>query len=287
MNKKLLATLIGLLLAGTTLCAQSSVWKVTRDRRTVYIGGTCQLIRAADYPLPKEFDQALAAATQVFFETDPVRLQSPETQQLINSRAMAADGNTLDKIISPENWKSVQEICGMAGIPEENMSKVRAWRCRAMLLSVEMQKQGIVPNEMDTYLFRKTLGTPKLVTGLDTVEQSIDYLTRPGTGREGEIIDYTLKEIAGLSARQDALIKAWRTGDLAKLDELLLKNLRHDHPTLLRELVTQRSSDWLPKIEALFQTSKAKLVLVDIGHLPGPEGLLAQLRQRSYTVEQL
>jgi hypothetical protein len=67
----------------------------------------------------------------------------------------------------------------------------------------------------------------------------------------------------------------------------MLKTLRQDHPALYREMITQRSNAWLPKIEELFQTSKTKFVLVGVDHLAGPEGLLAQLRQRGYNVEQL
>ena len=287
MNTKTLFPIIGLLFAGATLSAQTSVWKITKDRRTVYLGGTCQVLRSQDYPLPKEFDLAFAAAPQICFETDLVRLQTPEIQQTITSRALSADGKTLDKTISPESWKGLQEYCGMAGIPEDNMSKVQSWRCRAMLTSVEMQKLGVTTKPMDTYFFQRTVGTQKIVTGLDSVEQHIDYLTNQGAGRESEMVEYSLKEISDLSRKQEAMIKAWKDGDLTKLDELMLKTLRQDHPALYREMITQRSNAWLPKIEELFQTSKTKFVLVGVDHLAGPEGLLAQLRQRGYNVEQL
>ncbi len=287
MNAKLIIIVLGLLLASTTLPAQTSVWKITKDRKTIYLGGTCSLLRATDYPLPKEFDQAFTAAPQIVFETDFLQLQTPSMQQLIAARTPVSGSNTLDKILSQSSWQSLQAICGMAGIPEDNMSKVRAWRCRAMLTSIETQKLGVSPKTVDTYFFQRTVGTQKTVTNLDTVEQHIDFLTQPGTGRESELIDYSLKEINGLSDKQELIIKAWKEGDLAKLDELLLKNLRQEHPALHRELTTQQSTAWLPKLEALFQTPKAKFVLVGIEHIAGSDGLLAQLRQRGYTVEQL
>lgn len=287
MNTKSLLILLGLLIAGTTLSAQTSVWKITKDRRSVYLGGTCQVLRTSDYPLPKEFDQAFTASPQIYFETDIFRLQSTEIQQTLASRALTTDGKTLDKIISPQSWQSIQEFCGMAGIPEDNMSKARAWRCRAMLTSVEMQKQGVTQKSMDVYFFQRTLGTQKIVESLDTIEQHLDYLTSQGTGREAELIEYSLKEINGLPAKHEAVIKAWKEGDLAKIDELLLMNLRQDYPVLYREMITQRSTAWLPKIEALFKTSKPKFVLLGIRHLAGSDGVIAQLRQRGYTVEQL
>ena len=175
----------------------------------------------------------------------------------------------------------------MAGIPEDNMNKAKAWRCRAMLTSVEMQKLSLASKGMDTYFFQRTVGTQKVVTVLDTAEQQVDYMTQIGTGRERELIEYSLQEISGLAAQQEAVINAWKTGDLGKLDELLLKKIRQEHPALYREMTTQRSNSWLPKIEALFQSPKSKFVLVGIGNLAGSEGLLAMLRQRGYAVEQL
>lgn len=287
MKTKIWYALIGLLLTSATLSAQTSVWKITKEKRTVYLGGTCAVLRATDFPVPKEFDLAFAAAPLIFFETDLGRLQSSEIQQTIAQRALVTDGQTLDKALSAGSWRSVQEFCGMAGIPEESMSKVRAWRCRTMLTSVEMQKQGVSAKRMDSQFFLRTVGSQKTVTGLDTVEQHIEALTRPGKGRESELIDYTLKEISDLAQKQDDLIKAWKTGDIAKIDSLVLKDLRQDHPALYGELITQRSAAWVPKIEAFFQTSKTEFVLVDIGNLAGPDGLLAQLRQRGYGIEQL
>lgn len=287
MKKKLLLALIGLSVAGTTLSAQTSVWKITKDRRSVYIGGASHMMRDADFPLPKEFDQAFAVSNQIIFETDPVRLQTPAIQQLITSRGMITDDKTLDKILSPKSWRSIQDFCGMAGIPEDNMNTVRAWRCRNMLLAVEMQKLGVTKKGADAHFYLRTLGTQKTATGLDTAEQHVDYLTNLGNGRESEMIEYTIKESAGLAANHEAVLKAWRTGDLAKIDELLLKDLRQNYPALYRDMYTHRSASWVPKIEALFQSSKPEFILVGVGYLAGPDGLLAKLQQRGLTVEQL
>lgn len=287
MNTKLIISLLGLLLASTTLSAQTSVWKITKDRRSIYLAGTCPLLRPTDYPVPKEFDQAFTAAPQVIFETDMVRLQSPEIQQTMANRSNFTDGKSIDQIIGPDSWRQIQEICGMAGIPEDNMSKAQGWRCRAMLKSIETQKLSIAPKTLDTYFFQRTLGTQKVVESLDTVEQHVDYQTKVGVGREKELIELSLQEISSLPATQEAVVNAWKVGDLTKLDEVLLKNLRQDHPALYRELFAQRSLSWLPKIEAMFQTSKPKFVLVGVGHLAGPEGLIAQLKQRGYTIEQV
>jgi hypothetical protein len=44
---------------------------------------------------------------------------------------------------------------------------------------------------------------------------------------------------------------------------------------------------WIPKIDRLLQSNETYFVIVGAGHLGGPDGLLALLRQRGYKVEQL
>lgn len=287
MNTKLLLTLVGLLATSITLSAQSSVWKITKDKRTVYIGGVCQMIRAADFPLPKEFDQAFTGSAHLVLETDVSALQSPVTQKLLATRASASDGKTLDKVLAPASWKNIQEFCANAGIPEDNMNAVRAWRCRAMLTSVELQKAGATTKGIPAHFYQRTIGTNKSVGFLSTLDQYIDQLAREGSGRESELIDYTLKEVSGYAAKQEAVVNAWKTGDMAKVDELLLKEARQTNPAIYNELVTQRHAAWMPSIEALFQNAKVEFMLVNVRHLAGPDGLLSQLGKRGYTVEQL
>lgn len=282
-----LIALIGLLVTSTTLSAQTSVWKVTKDKRTVYLGGTCQMVRAGDFPLPKEFDQAFTAASQLIVETDFAKLQSAETQQLLNSRAAAAAGGTLDKVLSAGTWSDVKDFCGQAGIPEDSMGKVRAWRCRAMLNSVELQKVGATTKGIPAYFIQRTVGTQKKVGYLTPLEQHIDLLTKQGAGKENDLIEFTFKEIADYGPQHDALVAAWRTGNMAKVDEIQLKSLRQANAAIYDELITQRNAAWLPTIEAQFKDSDVEFILINVRSLAGNEGLLAQLSRRGYTVEQV
>jgi len=71
-----------LLLTTATLSVQAaSVWKVSSDKHTLYIGGTIHILSPEDYPLPREYDIAYKAADKVVFETDMIAANSLEFQQ--------------------------------------------------------------------------------------------------------------------------------------------------------------------------------------------------------------
>ena len=75
------------LLATKLLLAQSPVWEVSRGEHRFYLGGTCQLLRATDYPLPQAFEQAYKEADRLAFEVSPEELHDPTAAASIRSNS--------------------------------------------------------------------------------------------------------------------------------------------------------------------------------------------------------
>ncbi len=70
------------------------------------------------------------------------------------------------------------------------------------------------------------------------------------------------------------------------MERLVLQDLKSE-PKLYQRMLVDRNRDWLPKIEALFARRGHALVVVGAAHLIGPDGLLAMLRAKGYTIEQM
>ena len=109
------------------LQAQSSVWKVFRGPAVVYLGGTCHLLRASDFPLPAEFDEAFRASRELIFETNIARMQSPEMQQVVLTEGLFLDGSTLENVVTPQTWRSVRQYCESSGLPLAQASQMKPW----------------------------------------------------------------------------------------------------------------------------------------------------------------
>ena len=80
---------------------------------------------------------------------------------------------------------------------------------------------------------------------------------------------------------------AWRSGDVDKLSELFLKEMKKEFPKLYKTLFTDRNNKWLDKIETYLQTPQKEFVLVGVGHMVGEDGLIEQLKRRGYEVKKL
>lgn len=276
------------LLCAASLSAQAPVWKVTKGASTLYIGGTCHILRPADFPLPKEFDSAYAASSALYFETDLARMTDPATQQLLFARGIYKDGDgSLAQALDAEAWQAVQGYCAKSGLPVAQVQQFRPWLFTVMIAIVEFQKIGVTQEGVDLHYFKRGRADRKTLGGLEDFEQHLNYITTMGAGHESDLVKNTVEELEGLPAIFNALIAAWKSGDLAKTDELMFREIRDKYPAIYQQLIVDRNRLWVPKIEELANTPETEFVLVGFGHLSGEAGLITALKQRGYEVEPL
>jgi uncharacterized protein YbaP (TraB family) len=95
----------------------------------------------------------------------------------------------------------------------------------------------------------------------------------------------TLDDADRQRANARRLADAWREGDTATLETVLLADFRKS-PDLYARLLTERNRNWLPVVERCFSASPPCFVVVGAAHLVGPDGLVKLLRERNYTVVQ-
>jgi hypothetical protein len=287
MHLKRLLPLAAAFAATLALNAQTSVWKVSQGNRVLYLGGTSHLLRPADFPLPPEFDEAYAAASAVYFETDLKRVLSPEMQQVVMQRGMLADEQTLQSVVSTEAWQAIQVYCQTRGMPVAQVLKFRPWLFLTVISMVEIQKLGVTQAGVDLHFFQRATAERKAIGQLESFESQIDYITSMGAGHESEMILQSLEDLAELPEKVPQLLRGWRDGDMRVLDALMHDEMRTKHPAIYASLLVERNNHWLGVLERLIASPEVELVLVGVGHMAGPDGLLAQLRGRGYEVEQV
>jgi uncharacterized protein YbaP (TraB family) len=282
-----IAALLGGAVFSPLARAETSVWKVTRDGSTLYLGGTFHILRPRDFPLPPEYDAAYAASSRLCFETNVERMLSDELLRVVETQGMYTDGRSLEKILSPKVWRAVQEYGDQSGVAPERFVRVKPWLLIILMAGIEMEKLGITKDGVDLFYYRLAKKAKKPVGELETFEDHIAFLTRLGEGRENEMIAQTLEDMDEIPQHLRELIAAWRTGDLPAIDQLTLDDMRTKYPAIYQDLIVSRNTAWLPRIEKLLATPETEFVLAGVAHMAGPDGLIAQLRAKGCTVEQV
>ena len=170
---------------------------------------------------------------------------------------------------------------------QHNVDREERQHDQYRLVQSEWQKAGFDPElGLDKHFYDQAKLDGKAVQGLETAEYQISRLDGMTMEQQEHLLSESLKDLDSERTNMTKLVDAWRAGDAPNVERIVLSELKAE-PLLYQRLLVERNRNWLPRIEALFARPKHALVVVGAAHLVGPDGLLAMLKAKGYTVEQL
>ena len=267
--------------------AAAPVWQIEKNGSQLYLAGSVHFLSDADYPLPEAFETAYRRSQVVVFETDIEAMQSADGTRRILERLSYAAGGSLRRNVSASTYASLSDYFDRRGMPMAQIDRFRPGMVSMMISIAELQHLGLAGEGVDAYFERRARADGRQRLQLESLDQQIDFLAGMGAGREDELLDYTLREARNIGTLMAATKKAWRAGDLAELERIIVRPMAQDFPRIYQDLLPRRNRDWLPRLEKMLADAPTEFVVVGAAHLVGREGLLALLRQRGYRVEQL
>ncbi|MGZ0657318.1 TraB/GumN family protein [Coraliomargarita sp. W4R72] len=271
---------------GVSLSAQSSVWEVSKGAHSVYLGGTCHILRASDYPLPVEFDAAYEAADRLVFEVAPADLQAPAFAMQMMAESVYKDGRTLKSVLSPEAYTALAEECSKANMPIEMIQSMKPSMAVMMLTIQELIKAGVSQEGVDIHYGNLAATDNKPIAALETAQFQLNLITTLGDGVESELVLYSLQDLDQISELFDQIIASWRSGNLDTINQLFIEDMAA-YPEIYDAMLKDRNARWLPQIEAMLATDPTEFILVGVAHMAGKDGLVKRLEARGYTVTQV
>ena len=251
---------------------------------TVYLLGSVHLLSADAATLPQEVDTAFAHAKTVTFETslDSAMARGPE----MIARGRYGDGRTLRESLAPAHAAKVDSVLHLYGLSLDQVNGFKPWMVSLLMAQFAMQKLNFQPQYgVDMQLNARAKQASKPVGGLESVDFQMGLFdSLSPADQERMLLDNDSPE--GAAKQMGAIRDAWSHGDAAGLDSMLNARMA-DAPTLLDALVWSRNRSWIPKIEAMIRGKDDALVVVGAGHLVGKQGVVAMLRAKGYTLEQM
>jgi len=279
---------LGLALAVPLRAASPTfVWKATHSNGTVvYLAGSIHMLTPDAYPLAPPFERAFTESDVLIEEVDIAEMTGPEVQMKTLMRGMLPPGQTLDKVLTPATLALLNKSAVDVGAPMEAIQRLKPWMIALTLEGLELRKAGFDPElGLDMHFYNLAKKGGKTVQGLETVEYQISRFDDMTFEQQDRMLAESLKEMATEKASVNKLTDAWKAGDAAAVEKIVLADLKTDQ-FLYQRLLVERNKNWMPKIEALFTNKTRGLVLVGAAHLVGPDGLVAMLKAKGYRVEQ-
>ena len=278
---------VALLTVAQAAQAKTFAWKATGKGGVVYLVGSIHVLSPDFYPLNPALEQTLNDSDLLVEEIDLAEMLDPTIQLQSLSRGMMPAGQSLDKVLSPATLALVRKATGDLGPAGDVLMQFKPWMLSVALEQLELAKVGFDPElGLDKHFYDLARGAGKTVQGLETAEYQISRFDTMTMEQQDRMLADTLKELDTEVASVNKLGDAWKAGDAATVERVVLADLKSD-PVMYQRLLVERNRNWLPKIEALFPRRGHALVVVGAAHLVGPDGVIAMLKAKGYTLEQL
>ena len=210
-----------------------------------------------------------------------------KTQASLLQAGMCPPGETLGQLVGKDTYSALQSWLKNTGTPPSMLDQMKPWLASVTLVALELQKLGFNPSQgIDEHFFSRADADKKEIRGLETVDFQISLFANL-TREESELFLKSMLEDTDRFPKIFAdVIEAWKTGDAAKIEPLLLE-ITKKYPAIYKKFLTDRNRVWLPKIEELLARDKNVLIVVGMAHLVGSDGLVQLLKKKGIQVEQL
>jgi uncharacterized protein YbaP (TraB family) len=266
--------------------ARSFVWKATGRQGTLYLVGSVHVLSSDFYPLNATLESAYKESNLLVEEIDLGEGGAGSQMQMLQ-RGMLPSSTTLQKVLTPGTYALLTKHATAAGIPMEPMQLLKPWMVALMLEAMEWQKAGLDPEMgLDKHFYDRAQADHKTVQGLETIDYQLSRFDEMPAAEQDHLLAQTLNDVDTEQAEMGKLVAAWRIGDVATVERIVLSSLKSE-PKLYERLLVERNRNWIPKLEALFNRTGKALIVVGAAHLVGPDGLVAMLKAKGYTVEQM
>jgi len=268
--------------------AKSPVWKVSKGESYIYLGGTIHMLSEKDYPLPQAFQEAYAAADIIVLETDIRGLEAPELQGKILEAISYKDHRGLSNVLSRDVYKQLDEVLKTRGMPIAVLDKLTPFGAMMTVTQIELQRLGLIGVDgVDLHFTKRAEQDKKELLSLESIEEQLAFMHSMNSLDPNAVVKSGIEELLNLERVWSDLVTSWRSGDLAQLEELGIKDMKSEFPIMYQTILVQRNKAWLSDIEKLMTSQAKEFVLVGALHMAGEEGLILQLEKRGYTVAQL
>jgi hypothetical protein len=271
----------------TTIQADSSVWKVSKNNDYIFIGGTVHILPPSAFPLPEEFEYAYNKTHSIALETKLPDQSDTAFQKKMMQQMTYENGDLLMDFISAQTHQELSRYVKTLGADLALFEQFKPGFLMTMLAMLEAEKAQLFGEGVDTFYSTKANTDKKPITYFEEVSFQLNMMANMGAGDEERFIKSSLSQMKDFKTLFTGLLTAWRTGNEQQLYQLAIKPMVDD-PKTINALLIQRNKNWVPHIERMFKNDSHKeFVLVGVAHLVGRDSVLALLKAQGYTIEKI
>jgi uncharacterized protein YbaP (TraB family) len=262
------------------------LWELKSGKHTVYLFGSIHMAKSDFYPLPDKIEEAYRKSERLVVELDPT---APDIAFRMAPFISYAPPDNLEKHLSAPTW---QKLVQRLGPSTEQVKMMKPSMLSAVLMINLFSTEGYAPQAgIDLHFISQAKADKKPIQELETIEFQAGVLGNLADADGEAMLQETLDGFdngEGL-ALIDAMATAWKKGDAQGLADLFVQEAAQNPSSarVMKALIDDRNPEMTRKVAALSAEGKDAFVVVGMGHLVGPEGIVQLLRKRGLTVQRV
>ncbi|RUW76850.1 TraB/GumN family protein [Mesorhizobium sp. M4B.F.Ca.ET.049.02.1.2] len=280
--------------AAATPNGKGLLWKLEKPgEKPSFLFGTMHMTDPRVTTLPPAAQKAFDAADTVVIETTEVLDQQKMMAALLKEPdlMMFTDSTTLSSLLSPDDAAAMNKALDARGIPPATVAKMKPWLQSAMvaLPACELARKAGGAPVLDVKLAEDAKASGKSVEGLETVADQLHAMASlPLAFHMKGLVD-ALKlgdKVNDVNETMIVLYQSGETGMFWPLFRVVLPGDEDDpagYAAFEETMITSRNKVMADHAGPLLARGNA-FMAVGAMHLPGPQGLVEDLRKAGYTV---
>lgn len=188
----------------------------------------------------------------------------------------------LEDRVAPSDRTALAELVADTPYDAEDYRRIETWAA-ALILAQAAKSGAESDNGVDRGLIR-AFGSRR-VEQLEGAERQFAIFDGLAEADQRAMLAAVVRD-AGQPDRAGRAVDLWISGDEDALVEETTSGILAD-PEVREALLVKRNLDWEAQLQALLGAPERPLVAVGAAHLVGPDGLVALLRNKGYTVRRV
>lgn len=284
MLKRLLTTFCMIALSAPAQAAPA-LWEIRDADSAVQIFGSLHVMPAdLDWRTPL-FNETLAEADQVVFETDVRPAAMAEIGAKAFVRGIYVDGTQLTDVVDAELADELRQQAARIGVPFGPMLAMRPWMAANTLSAAAMVGLGLVEQGVE-FVLEPEISAERLAF-LETGDEQIEVLAGAPDDEQIALLQATVDEFDQLPKMLSKMVSHWLGGTPDKLGPLFLMEMGGLEGKYIDRLLLARNRNWIAPIEQMLADNRNNLIIVGAGHLVGEGNVIALLEAEGYEVERI
>lgn len=272
---------------------QSIFWKIEKPGiQPSYLFGTIHLSDPRVVKLPETAAADFKTASAVIVESDEIADKNAASAKLLArpDLSMFTDGKTIYDFLNADQKAMLEKQLLERGIPLAAVAKMKPWVLSTFIAlpTCELSRKAAGIDFLDEKLTKDAIAEGKKVVGLETLTEQLEAMASVSMKTHVSGLIGVLKDPQRTKDMMETMIELYVSGQPAMIGPLseYVGKLDADSADITEfetKMITVRNHHMADRAEATLDKGNA-FMAVGALHLPGPEGLVALLRQKGFTL---